>query len=803
MRTLNPPILQPSASPPLPRTGGHRIRRELVPAVLLLLLLAACGTEEAPARSTAAPPELDEGVRRLQLELAGQDPDSEVRVVARQDAQSGMSEWHVPGDMAGKIERPRGVTGGTFADVLVLPAARSSSVGIPGPFDPTTFNEVLVSLDVGRTKDVGLVLRRGSRLTETGRQRVRVNTPVTVTFDLSTISESSESSENEDPIDEIGIVMSGPPGYVGIASVTLRLKPIAARLPEPSGGGNLVTIGAESQHAVGLVTGIPLRAHFAASPGQRLQLGFGVPAALAHAGHELSLRVRLSSAGTRERTLDYPLEPEHGTGVSWRTVTPHLGELMGRDVTVDFELTSTSGMDAICALALPVTWVERERPPTVILVTSDSHRADHLGAARSGVDVKTPFLDGLAARGAIFLDCQSTSNDTTASHAALMTGLPPRDTRVVQNGSRLAAEATTLAERFRAAGWTTLGAVSAPHLAHEVSGLGQGFDRFGAPTRGPVDAAWTLTDVQVWLDDARGAPVFAWIHLFDAHGPYAPPAPYDHLYYGTERDPRDPRLSLGEIIGRPAWCADITDMEYLRASYMAEVSYIDAKLNALFNLPRMADAIVAITADHGEELPTDSVFYGNSRLAPGTLAVPLLLSAPGLSAGHRATGPVRQSDVSRTLIELAGISGGEFPGTDLLGEDAGHEPRFALSRGARSASIFQDDRLLVLNLQAHRVLPGLPEVAAHSVELYDTAADPNCTENLAEDHSKEARGLRGLLVGWLLEAPESGMVEHSAAMDVATAGQLSQLGYTWNTRKTDPRAWIDVHCECDECAPFR
>jgi arylsulfatase A-like enzyme len=796
MRTLNPPILQPSAPAPQPRTGGHRNGRKLAPAVWLLVL-AACGKEEPPARGTAAPPELDEGVRRLQLELAGQAPNAEVLVVARQDADSGMSEWRVPGDVAGKIERPRGVTGGTFSDVLVLPAARSSSVGIPGPFDPATFNEVLVSLDVSRTKDVGLVLRRGSRLTETGRQRVRVNTPVTVTFDLASLNDDA------DPIDEIGIVMNGPPGYVGIASVTLRLRPLAARLPDPSGGGNLVTIGAESQHAVGLVTGTPLRASFNARPGQRLQLGFGVPAELAHVGHELSLRVRLSSAGTQGKALDYPLKPEHGLGVSWRTVTPHLGGLMGQDVTVEFELTSTSDMDAICALALPVTWVERESPPTVILVTSDSHRADHLGAAHSGVDVKTPFLDGLAERGVIFLDCQSTSNDTTASHAALMTGLPPRDTRVVQNGSRLAAEATTLAERFRAAGWATLGAVSAPHLAHEVSGLGQGFDRFGAPTRGPVDAAWTLTDVQAWLEDARGAPVFAWIHLFDAHGPYAPPAPYDHLYYGTERDPRDPRLALGEIIGRPAWCADITDMEFLRASYMAEVSYIDATLNRLLMHPRMADAIVAITADHGEELPTDSVFYGNSRLAPGTLAVPLLLSAPGLTAGHRATGPVRQTDVSRTLIELAGISGAEFPGTDLLGEDAGHEPRFALSRGARSASIFQDDRLLVLNLQSHRVLPGLPEVDAHSVELYDTAADPECTENLAEDKSKEARGLRGLLVGWLLEAPESGMVEHSEAMDLATAGQLSQLGYTWDTHKTDPRAWFDVNCECDECAPFR
>lgn len=801
MHTLTPQISQPPPPVPSPWEGRGRKGRELALAVLLPFF-AACGGEQPPTRGAAVPPDLLEGVRRLPLELTGATPRTQPTVVARFDAANGMSEWRVPGDVVGTIERPRGDSTGSSPgespDVFILPRARHNSVGILGPFDPRSFNEVLVSLEVDHAKDVGLILRRGSHLfLETDRQRVRADTPVTIVFELSGLRGEVE------PFDEIGVLVSGPPGYVGLASVTLLQRPLAARLPDPSGGGELVRIGAESQRAVGLVTGAPLRTRFTADPGRRLQLAFGVPAALAPTDGELSIRVRLSGDGGSGRTIDYPLEVEPGLGVPWRTVAPHLGDLSGGEVIVDVELSSTGTAEAVCAFAIPTTWVELERPPTVILVTSDSHRADHIGAAHSGIGIKTPFLDGLAERGVIFLDCQSSSNDTTASHAALMTGLPPRDTRVVQNGSLLADEAVTLAERFRDAGWATFGAVSVPHLGHALSGLGQGFERFSAPTRGPVDAAWTLARIDAWLEDARGAPAFIWIQLYDAHGPYAPPAPYDHLYYGKERDPRDPRLSIGEVIGLPAWCDDITDMEFIRASYMAEVSYLDACLNGLFTNERLQDAIVAVTADHGEELPTDGIFYGDRRLAPGTLSVPLIIAAPGVTGKQRARGPVRQLDVGRTLLELAGIDAAEFPGSDLLGEDAARTPRFAISSGARSASILQDDRLLVLNLRRHRVLPGLPVVAAHSVELYDVAKDPECTTNLAAEKTKEARGLRGLLVGWLLETSATGMVEHRSTIDVATAARLAQLGYTWNTRVTDPRAWFDVNCECDECARSR
>jgi arylsulfatase A-like enzyme len=60
-------------------------------------------------------------------------------------------------------------------------------------------------------------------------------------------------------------------------------------------------------------------------------------------------------------------------------------------------------------------------PPTVLLVTSDTHRGELLGTTAGGL-VRTPALDALAARGVVFLDAMSTSNATNPSHGGRRTG---------------------------------------------------------------------------------------------------------------------------------------------------------------------------------------------------------------------------------------------------------------------------------------------------------------------------------------------------------------------------------------------
>jgi choline-sulfatase len=119
----------------------------------------------------------------------------------------------------------------------------------------------------------------------------------------------------------------------------------------------------------------------------------------------------------------------------------------------------------------------------VVLVTSDTHRADHVGGphltgssaqGRQGGVVRTPALDALAARGVVYTDCFAPSHITLPSHAALFTGASPRDTGVLDNNTALGAAAPTLAEVFRAAGWLTAAAVSLDILVDGHSGFGQG-----------------------------------------------------------------------------------------------------------------------------------------------------------------------------------------------------------------------------------------------------------------------------------------------------------------------------------------
>ena len=76
--------------------------------------------------------------------------------------------------------------------------------------------------------------------------------------------------------------------------------------------------------------------------------------------------------------------------------------------------------------------------PNVVLITIDTLRADHLGAY--GHDRPTsPWMDALAAQGAVFEDCTSTSSWTPPAMASLMTAVYPH-----QHGYETAATQLTL-----------------------------------------------------------------------------------------------------------------------------------------------------------------------------------------------------------------------------------------------------------------------------------------------------------------------------------------------------------------------
>jgi len=365
------------------------------------------------------------------------------------------------------------------------------------------------------------------------------------------------------------------------------------------------------------------------------------------------------------------------------------------------------------------------------------------------------------------------------SHAAMLTGVHPRDLGVVDNVTALRAEARTLGEVFAEEGWRTVAAVSALHLGHEVSGLSQGFERMAAPAFGTGPGSKSVDQLIEWLDEFSDQPVFAWVHVYDAHAPYE----------ATEfegADLEEARRAGGEL---PLYVREE------RARYKGEVRYVDHHLKRLFEHPRVKRGVVAFTADHGEVLGEHGIFFTHDEVYPATLRVPLILSWPGCPAGTRVEVPVSNVGIGRSLLTAAGLGAAEFPGVDLLpyaeaGAGAEALPLFAFSFGAQAASMTWRDRHLILHLVGHPIGKPAPLWVSEEcqVEFYDLSIDPGCQVDLVEERHEEAARHRRVLIDWLLATEDRGWSgEEEVSAEVLS--QLADLGYTGPAESTGEGWW--------------
>jgi len=693
-------------------------------------------------------------------------------------------------------------TGGVEHDVLRLAARRRSMrLALAGPF-ATGFDQVAVTLLLYGWEDLSVHVETASRrVVRTESQRVHgTGELVTAPFDLPELRLESE------PLESIAVIFAGRMDGADLVRLALVGVPPEARLPAPGRPPELLHVGAEARRALGLSTACALEARVDAPPGARLSFSYGQPLGVRRPGQHPELVVRLEPDGGVQRVERFPIPPDGRAAVRWRRAVLELGASAGRALRMRFELEEAGGTRAFAALAEARIEVAGAEPRTVLLVTSDTHRADHLGAAAKGVELETPFLDALAARGVLFEDCASLSNVTVPSHVSLMTGTHPRDSRVVDNLEAVTEDALTLAECFRDAGFLTWAAVSAVHLDDARSGLGQGFDRLTVPFEVQRDSSATLAELSRWLPEAAGLPLFLWLHVFDAHGPYDPPEPWRRRYYPADADPYDPDLAEPTGTPPPHWDRDMRDVGYATALYRSEVSYLDSGLGGLFEHPRLAAAVVAVTADHGEVLGGAAAF-DHKRLAPDTLFVPLILAWPGARGGERNLRPVHLLDVGRTLLDLADLGDVAFPGTNLLragadadGDDAGAGPRFAISARGEVASVLDGDWFLALHLVENDLSGTLQPV--HSVELYDLARDRACRSDLSVARPDVARSLRARVVRWLLEDTRASWLRATVGTDPLLRAQLAALGYSEGAAEERTGPWFDPACACERCAEF-
>jgi arylsulfatase A-like enzyme len=186
-------------------------------------------------------------------------------------------------------------------------------------------------------------------------------------------------------------------------------------------------------------------------------------------------------------------------------------------------------------------------------------------------------------------------------------------------------------------------------------------------------AAQINTLGQTWLDGWAGdKPLFLFLYYFDTHTWYKPPAPYDTLYDPTYEGTVGPEIyQNGERVVMGSLELTPRDVEHLIALYDGELAYFDARLGEMFAYLKgkgiLDNAVIAMTADHGEMFGEHDLWTHGNCLYEETLRVPLLLrhtAAP--RPGVKLDAMAQNMDIGPTMLDWAGaLDGTQLDGISL------------------------------------------------------------------------------------------------------------------------------------------
>ena len=392
----------------------------------------------------------------------------------------------------------------------------------------------------------------------------------------------------------------------------------------------------------------------------------------------------------------------------------------------------------------------------VLLVSLDTVRADHIGAY-GGRTASTPALDALAQGGTRFDAAMSAVPLTLPSHATILAGLFPNHHGLRNNGAGIfPAGRETLATMFARAGYRTGAFVGSFVLDHRF-GLNRGFEVYddaipraadtedvaGVEAERPANIV--IDRALAWLgrDDPR--PFFAWVHLYDAHAPYAAPEPFRSRY-------RD-------------------------HPYDGEIAWVDSQLGRLTaDLQRRGLAertMIVVVGDHGESLGEHGELTHGLLLYEPTLRVPVVWSAPSAIRTSVVKVPVSLADVAPTIATLTGLTltskNDPLDGADLSSSlIGGREPATRdIYAETEYPTVFGWEDLFAIRNGAMKY------IASSNPELYDLSRDPSERSNLRDSQRRVSHDL-----SLRLSEIRKGSVEvRSSALDPETAAKLASLGY--------------------------
>lgn len=427
----------------------------------------------------------------------------------------------------------------------------------------------------------------------------------------------------------------------------------------------------------------------------------------------------------------------------------------------------------------------RTRPTAIVLITLDTTRADHLGCYGCARPT-SPCIDRFAAAALIYKNAISPATWTLPAHASLFTGkfVSSHGVALSRDGSlelvvpspesgppahwraqSLAENETTLAALLTQGGYSTSAVVACPWMK-SVFGMSRGFEQYdddGILTANGRRAE-EVTDraLEIMAAPSR-RPKFLFLNYFDAHQPYEAPPEFQRqidVYDDTLEPPRT------------AHAAVVRQMVRL---YDAEILYMDSHVGRLFaglrKLGQFEDALIIVTADHGDLLGEHNCFGHPGLVYQEAIQVPLIVKAPG---PRRSTGRVADwvqlHDVFPLILESAGIEAP--PGIQGGVPPVIRHPILVEGRTPRefNEEVGGDWFALIENGWKYAGSTG----GAH--QLFNLTKDPRELHDVFVRYPERARKMADTLHEYLAELPQPGP-QAPVPVGKGMQARLKSLGY--------------------------
>jgi len=438
----------------------------------------------------------------------------------------------------------------------------------------------------------------------------------------------------------------------------------------------------------------------------------------------------------------------------WVPMTVDLAPYAGKEITLRLAvhgLEEPAG-DFTCwgAPTLYVKTAAGAATP-VVLISSDTMRADHLGCYGYG-RATSPAIDAFAADAVLYERAIVQDSWTLPSHMSMLTGLYPKTHNVTQR-SNLAAQHRTLAEWLSARGYVTAAFTGITWWLESWRGFARGFDIYNAPTPyRPIQQTNAL--VSSWLDAHPVEKLFLFFHDYDLHGkseelghtlPYAPNDP-KFLQFSKEFNPPPALIPEGSKTVATEFLMDVnskkaalTDVQrayvtalyddcYLQVNEGLERLFADLKQRGLYDR-----ALIIVTADHGESFGEHGR-YLHEEAYESCSHVPLIIRYPGgRFSGTRVADVVQGVDLFATIADVLGMA--------LDVPTDGQSLLALLEKRAEPRPYAFTCRH---NVEAVRSVAWkhMRTRGGKRVEFYDMANDPGETKNRAEENLPEMAPLQ-------------------------------------------------------------